>query len=104
MHGFDSFSITFCLGRHSSTKAVDGYGFWVRLARGGFGILTIMLIGYRKINCHTQRVVGALVITNFTVKHSPTDPGTTYRRLSAPATRPEIPGQAIYPRDYQMTQ
>jgi len=65
------------------------YGFWSGFC-GGFGILAIFTVGYRKINCHTK---GCWRIGHheLTVKHSATDPGTTYRVCRH--CHPEIKGK-----------
>jgi hypothetical protein len=52
--------------------------------------LTIVIIGYRKINCHTQKC-WRIGHHDLVVKHSPDDPGTTYRVCRH--CHPEIQGK-----------
>ena len=81
MHGFDSFFHHLFGWTGTFNEPGSWYGFWSGFA-GGFGILTIIIIGYRKINCHTQRC-WRIGHHELTVKHSPTDPG---RRIASVVT------------------
>lgn len=89
MHGFDSFFHHIFGWTGTFDEAGSWYGFWSGFA-GGFGILTIVIIGYRKINCHTQKC-WRIGHHDLVVKHSDTDPGTTYRVCRH--CHPEIQGK-----------
>jgi hypothetical protein len=89
MHGFDSFLHHAFAWTGTFNEAGGWYGFWSGFA-GGFGILTIVIIGYRKINCHTQKC-WRIGHHDLVVKHSDTDPGTTYRVCRH--CHPEIQGK-----------
>jgi hypothetical protein len=54
MNGIDSFFHHLLTWTGTFNESGGWYGFWSGFA-GGFGILTILVVGYRKINCHTQR-------------------------------------------------
>ena len=77
MNGIDSFFHHVLTWTGTFNESGGWYGFWSGFA-GGFGILTILVVGYRKINCHTQRC-WRIGHHDLVVKHSDTDPGTTYR-------------------------
>jgi hypothetical protein len=77
MNGIDSFFHHVLTWTGTYNESGGWYGFWSGFA-GGFGILTILVVGYRKINCHTQRC-WRIGHHDLVVKHSDADPGTTYR-------------------------
>jgi hypothetical protein len=89
MHGIDSFFHNVFVWTGTYNESGGWYGFWSGFA-GGFGILAIFVVGYRKINCHTQRC-WRIGHHDLTVKQSDTDPGTTYRVCRH--CHPEIKGQ-----------
>jgi len=93
MHGFDSFLHHAFAWTGTFNESGGWYGFWSGFA-GGFGILTIVIIGYRKINCHTQKC-WRIGHHDLVVKHSPTDPA---RRIKFVATVTRDPGQAFLAR------
>ena len=89
MNGIDSFFHHVLTWTGTFNESGGWYGFWSGFA-GGFGILTILVVGYRKINCHTQRC-WRIGHHDLVVKHSDTDPGTTYRvaAIATPKSRAE---------------
>ena len=89
MNGIDSFFHHVLTWTGTFNESGGWYGFWSGFA-GGFGILTILVVGYRKINCHTQRC-WRIGHHDLVVKHSETDPGTTYRVCRH--CHPEIKGR-----------
>ena len=89
MNGIDSFFHHVLTWTGTFNESGGWYGFWSGFA-GGFGILTILVVGYRKINCHTQRC-WRIGHHDLVVKHSDTDPGTTYRVCRH--CHPEIKGR-----------
>jgi hypothetical protein len=89
MNGIDSFFHHVLVWTGTFNESGGWYGFWSGFA-GGFGILTILVVGYRKINCHTQRC-WRIGHHDLVVKHSDTDPGTTYRVCRH--CHPEIKGR-----------
>jgi hypothetical protein len=77
MHGLEHV-LRFLFGWTGTwNEAGPAYGFWSGFC-GGFGILAIFSMAYRKLNCHTNRC-WRIGHHELIVKHSDTDPGTTYR-------------------------
>ena len=93
MNGIDSFFHHVLTWTGTYNESGGWYGFWSGFA-GGFGILTILVVGYRKINCHTQRC-WRIGHHDLVVKHSDADPGTTYRVCRH--CHPEIRGRRFSP-------